>query len=121
VGISGIAVNLGILFVLVEFCALNKDLASPVAIEFAVLNNFIWNDLWTFRSVENQKVSGRLQRLVTFNIVSVGGAVINYAIFLMLTSWFAVYYLAAQFIGILVGFIWNFLINRRITWKRNQV
>ena len=120
VGLSGIVVNLGILFLLVELFALNKDLASPLAIEFSILNNFIWNDLWTFGSVEDQKVPSRWHRLVTFNIVSVGGAVINYGIFLMLTSWFAVYYLAAQLIGILVGFVWNFLVNRRITWQREN-
>jgi len=118
VGLSGIVVNLGILFLLVEFFAMNKDLASPFAIEFSILNNFIWNDLWTFGSAENQKVSNRWHRLITFNLVSVGGAVINYAIFLMFTTWFAVYYLAAQLIGILIAFIWNFLINRRVTWTR---
>lgn len=118
VGISGIVVNLGILFAFVEFFLLNKGLASPIAIEFSILNNFIWNDLWTFGSVKNQKVSSRWHRLVAFNMVSIGGAVINYAIFLMLTTWFAVYYLAAQLIGILIAFIWNFLLNRRLTWTR---
>jgi dolichol-phosphate mannosyltransferase len=118
VGISGIIVNLGILFVLVEFFTMNKDLASPIAIEIAILNNFIWNDLWTFGSTESRKVSSRWHRLAAFNLVSVGGAAINYAIFLMLISWFAVYYLAAQLIGILIAFVWNFLINRRVTWTR---
>ena len=118
VGISGIVVNLGILFFLVEFLILDKDLASPVAIEFSILNNFIWNDLWTFGSVENRRVSSRWHRLAAFNIVSIGGAAINYAIFLVLTSWFAVYYLLAQLIGILIAFVWNFLINRRFTWIR---
>jgi len=120
VGILGIVVNLGVLFILVELFVLNKDLASPLAIEFSILNNFIWNDLWTFGSVKDQKVSSKWHRLVSFNFVSVGGAVINYGIFLMLTSWFAVYYLAAQLIGILIGFVWNFLLNRRITWKREK-
>jgi dolichol-phosphate mannosyltransferase len=120
VGISGIMVNLGILYLMVEFFAMNKDLASPIAIEFSILNNFIWNDLWTFGSDEDQMVSGRWHRLVAFNIVSVGGAVINYAIFLALTSWLAVYYLAAQLLGILIAFVWNFLVNRRITWKRTE-
>lgn len=118
VGLSGIVVNLGILFLFVEFFAVNKDLASPIAIEISILNNFIWNDLWTFGSVENQKVSSRWHRLIAFNIVSVGGAAINYAIFLVLTSWFAVYYLVAQLIGILIAFVWNFLVNRRVTWTR---
>jgi dolichol-phosphate mannosyltransferase len=118
VGISGIVVNLGILFFLVEFLILDKDLASLVAIEFSILNNFIWNDLWTFDSVENRRVASRWHRLAAFNIVSVGGAAINYAIFLVLTSWFAVYYLLAQLIGILIAFVWNFLINRRFIWIR---
>lgn len=118
VGVSGILVNLFILYLLVEYFSLNKDLASPVAIEISVLNNFIWNDLWTFRSVGDQKVSSRWRRLGAFNLVSVGGAVINYGIFLILTTWFALYYLSAQFVGILIAFIWNFLINRRFTWTR---
>ena len=118
VGITGIVVNLGILYLLVEFFSLNKDLASPVAIEISILNNFIWNDLWTFGSSDDRKVSGRWRRLAAFNIVSVGGAVINYGIFLVLTTGFAVYYLAAQLIGILIAFVWNFFINRRLTWIR---
>ena len=120
VGISGIVINLGILFLLVEFFTMNKDLASPIAIEISILSNFILNDLWTFGSIENKKVAGRWHRLVAFNIVSVGGAAINYGIFLMLTTWFAVYYLAAQLIGIVIAFVWNFLVNRRVTWKRTQ-
>jgi dolichol-phosphate mannosyltransferase len=118
VGLSGIVVNLGVLYLFVEYFILNKDLASPIAIEFSILNNFIWNDLWTFGSAEDQKVSSRWHRFVAFNIVSVGGAAINYGIFLVLTAWFSVYYLAAQLIGILIAFVWNFLINRRVTWTR---
>jgi len=118
VGLSGIVVNLAILYLLVEYASVNKDLASPVAIEISILNNFIWNDFWTFCSDENRKYSRRWHRLVAFNVVSAGGALINYGIFLVLTAWFGVYYLAAQFIGILLGFIWNFMVNRRFTWGR---
>jgi dolichol-phosphate mannosyltransferase len=118
VGISGIIVNLAILFLLVEYASVNKDLASPVAIEISILNNFIWNDLWTFQSGANRKFSSRWHRLGAFNVVSAGGAVINYGIFLVLTAGFGMYYLAAQFIGILIGFVWNFLVNRRFTWTR---
>jgi dolichol-phosphate mannosyltransferase len=118
VGLFGILVNLGILYLLVSFFSLDKDLASPIAIELSILNNFLWNDFWTFRSSENGKLSSRWHRLAAFNLVSVGGAAINYGIFLMLTRWFAIHYLAAQLVGILIAFSWNFLINRRITWTR---
>jgi len=119
VGISGIVVNLGILFCLVEFFGINKDFASPIAIEIAIINNFIWNDIWTFRSLENGKFSSRWQRLVSFNIISAGGALLNWGVYLLLLNVFSVYYIAAQFIGILLGFVWNFLMNRRVTWTRN--
>jgi len=118
VGLSGIVFNLAILYLLVEYAFVNKDLASPIAIEISILNNFVWNDLWTFRSDENRKYSSRWHRLAAFNVVSAGGAVINYGIFLLLTAGFGVYYLLAQFIGILLGFIWNFMVNRRFTWGR---
>lgn len=118
VGISGIAVNLGILYFLVEYAGFNEDLVSPFAIEISILNNFIWNDLWTFKTAESRKISNRWHRFIAFNIVSAGGAAINLGIFYALTKWFGIYYLAAQFIGILLGFVWNFMLNRRVTWTR---
>jgi dolichol-phosphate mannosyltransferase len=118
VGLSGIVVNLGILYFLVEFSYLDKALASPLAIEFSILNNFIWNDRWTFGTVKDRKVSSRWHRLAAFNLVSVGGGAINYGIFLILTGWVSIYYLIAQLIGILAAFAWNFLVNRRYTWTR---
>jgi dolichol-phosphate mannosyltransferase len=118
VGISGIAVNLGILYLLVQYLNTEDLLASGIAIELSILNNFIWNDLWTFRAVENRKLSSRWHRLVAFNIVSAGGVIINIGIYYLLTRWFAVYYILAQFVGILIAFAWNFVVNRRLTWIR---
>jgi dolichol-phosphate mannosyltransferase len=118
VGISGIVVNLGILYLLVQFLQINDILASGIATEVSILNNFLWNDLWTFHAVENRKYSSRWQRLAAFNIVSAGGVAINLGIFYLLTRWFAVYYLLAQLVGILIAFTWNFLINRNLTWKK---
>jgi len=122
VGITGIVVNLGILYILVEYGHLSNNpldlVASAIAIEISILNNFILNDFWTFRSLENSKYSSRWQRLAAFNIVSAGGAVINWTVFLVLTAGFGIYYLAAQFIGTLLGFVWNFTVNRRVTWTR---
>jgi dolichol-phosphate mannosyltransferase len=117
VGISGIVVNLGILYFLVQYIHSNDLIASFIATELAILNNFLWNDLWTFRAMEHRELS-RWRRLVAFNIVSAGGVLINLGIFYGLTRWFAVWYILAQLVGILVAFAWNFLVNRRITWIR---
>jgi dolichol-phosphate mannosyltransferase len=118
VGISGIVVNLGILYLLVQYARSDDLLASFIATELSILNNFVWNDFWTFRSAENRELSSRWHRLVAFNLVSAGGVAINLGIFYALTRWFAIYYLLAQLVGILVAFAWNFLVNRRFTWGR---
>jgi len=120
VGISGIIVNQGILIFLKEFAGFPLPLASLFAIETAILNNFLWNDLWTFKSVgQQQKISSRWHRLISFQIVSAGGAVINFAILNVLAYMMGIDYRIANILGILVGFAWNFLVNRRMTWIRN--
>lgn len=115
VGFSGIVVNLGILFCAVEFLGVDKGLASLLAIEVSILTNYFGNDLWTFKHKVRPKL-GWFGRLVTFNLISGWGAVINYAIFTGLVYLFSVYYLIAQLVGILIAFAWNFFVNRRITW-----
>ncbi|MDP3395076.1 MAG: glycosyltransferase family 2 protein [Methanoregula sp.] len=118
VGISGIVVNMGLLWYLTEFVGLYYLVSSLFAIELSILNNFIWNDLWTFKSGSSHKLSSRLHRLISFHVVSAGGLIINMGILYLLTSVGGVYYLISNIIGILVGFGWNFMVNRRVTWTR---
>ena len=55
---------------------------------------------------------------MAFNLVSAGGVAINIGILYPLTTFFGVYYLISNMIGILVAFAWNFMVNRRVTWKK---
>ncbi len=119
VGISGIVVNQGILISLKEFGGFPLPVASLFAIEIAILNNFLWNDLWTFKSGgQQQKISRRWHRLISFQIVSAGGAVINFVILNVLAYMMGIDYRIANIIGIFLGFAWNFFVNRRMTWIR---
>jgi dolichol-phosphate mannosyltransferase len=116
VGISGIVVNQGILIYLKEFQGFAIPVASAIAIEVSILNNFLWNDLWTFK--ENRAGSRWWGRLAVFQVISIGGAAINYAILNLLALIAGIDYRIANIIGILVAFGWNFLVNRHFTWGR---
>jgi dolichol-phosphate mannosyltransferase len=113
VGSTGIIINMGVLYALKEFVGVPLLISSFIAIELSIINNFIWNDLWTF----NQKFNdGRsLTRLLEFHMVSITGLVINIGMLYAFTS-MGVYYMVANMVGILCGFVWNFMANRRITW-----
>jgi len=118
VGVSGIVVNMGFLWYLTEYVGLYYLLSSLFAIELSILNNFIWNDIWTFKYGGSNKLTSRWQRLITFHVISAGGLAINWGVLYLLTSVVGVYYLIANLIGILLAFSWNFMVNRRVTWQR---
>jgi dolichol-phosphate mannosyltransferase len=119
VGISGILVNQGLLIFLKESAGFPLWIAGAVAIEVAVVNNFLWNDLWTFHSAGRQhKLSSRWHRLLAFELVSSGGSIINYTVLNLMVIFLLTDYQIANIIGILLGFIWNIIVNRRFTWVR---
>ncbi len=110
VGISGIAVNMIVLLLLKDYIPLIA--ASFVAIELSILSNFTLNDSWTFKKIKNNTW---INRLLNFNFVSFGGMIINIVV-LTILSFFGIWYVLGNFVGIGMAFFWNFLANRRITW-----
>lgn len=118
VGLSGIFVNMGVLIYLKEYVHLPIPISSFFAIELSIINNFLWNDLWTFKADQLQKISNRWNRLLSFQFVSAGGSIINYGILNFLAIILGIDYRISNFVGILFGFGWNFLVNRRITWGK---
>jgi dolichol-phosphate mannosyltransferase len=117
VGISGIFVNMGILWLLTRYAGIYYLVSSIIAIEISVINNFLWNDFWTFGSGREHKRRSFASRFGLFHLVSAGGAVINWVILLVLTQFAGIYYLISNLIGILAGFVWNYLVNRNVTWR----
>jgi len=118
VGISGIVVNMGVLWLLTSYFGIYYLLSAIIAIEVSILNNFLWNDLWTFgRDREHQKRSPA-GRIWFFHLVSAGGAAINWVILFVLTQFVGIFFMVSNLIGILVAFVWNYLVNRNVTWAR---
>jgi len=120
VGLSGILVNEGILIALKEFVKYSLPLASIIAIEVSIITNFILNDRWTFKTNQQHAMPHWWQRLLSFQVVSIGGAAINFFILNALVIFSGIDYRFANIIGILIAFIWNFCMNRRMTWKMNN-
>jgi dolichol-phosphate mannosyltransferase len=118
VGFSGIIVNEGVLIYLKQYAQFSLPVSSIFAIEISIVSNFIWNDLWTFKSDRQHMLARWWQRLLSFQVVSIGGAIINFIILNVFVFLVGIDYRIANIIGILIVFAWNFLVNRRITWTR---
>jgi dolichol-phosphate mannosyltransferase len=112
VGTVGVVVNNGMLFLLHGLAGAPLAAASAVAIEAAIVSNFLLNDRWTF--AQSRPTLGRFFR---FNLVSAGGLVVNLLVLTSLVDWLGLHYLIANLVGIVAALAWNFLINVRWTWK----
>lgn len=96
--------------------------AQNLAIEAAIVSNFIINNLWTFAS---QKFTfGRIGQLLTgfvkFNLTSVGSIVIQNVVLLLGVKILGQSFLIENglvLLGILIGLIWNYLMYTRVVWK----
>lgn len=115
VGAAGVLVNLGALALLVALRAPHL-IASAVAIEASLINNFLLNDLWTFKGGGG----GWWSRLAKFHFSSalslLAQWVTSVAVYYLVVS----YPLLAQLAGILVGFPINYILSKRLIWQRGQ-
>lgn len=112
VGLSGIFVNEGALLGFVEFLGWDKRLAVLPATELSILNNFTWNDIWTFKDLKRKPFH---LRLLNFHLAALTGALVQWVIYLILL-YMGLHYLIANLIGIGFSFIVRFIFNRNITW-----
>ena len=117
VGLSGILVNEGLLWLLTENYGLYYLLSAAIAVETAIITNFILNDIWTFRDRRTPGNRSLLGRGLKFNLVSLGGLGINIAILWTVTEVVGISYLISNLIGIAGATLWNFTINTLWTWR----
>jgi putative flippase GtrA len=109
VGALGFLVQLAALGALVSGLRLNYLLATALAVEIAVLHNFVWHERYTWRDRTRRAVGGRLGRLLRFNLttggLSIGG---NLLVMRLLVGRWHLNYLLANVITIAVCSLANF-------------
>ncbi len=113
VGLSGVLVNLGLLWLLHGEFGLHDLVAVPLAVEASILSNFLLNDRFTFHDRRHDHVA---QRLLKFNTVSILALVVNTAVYTGLTRGFGMHYLIAEAIAIIIAFGANYTGNRHWTY-----
>lgn len=118
VGGSGVLVNMGVLILLVSKARWSPVMAAPIAIEFAVVNNFLLNDRWTF----GDKRGGRslFQRFVRYNALTLGGVLISALTLAALVTFSRMHYVVANLFAIGVGTLWNYSTNSLLTWASSS-
>ncbi len=122
VGGSGVIVNMGFLWFFTEVVGIFYIVSSVLAIALAMINNFIWNDLWTWRDRGKPGVKALFHRFIKFCIVaSIAGYGGNLGVLWILTHFFNIHYLISNAFGIAVGTILNYSLNNIWTFKPYEI
>jgi len=115
VGLTGIAVHLSILSVLLA-TALSFGAAQALATVGAIAWNFVLNNLFTYR---DQRLTGWhfLTGLVRFQVICAIGAISNVGIATWIYDYDNVWWIAGLG-GALIGTVWNFVVSAAFVWRQ---
>ena len=118
VGLSGAVVNIVGVYFLAEGFGWKLLAALPLAIQLALLNNFIWNESLTFRKVPaaDEPRKGLFTRLLRYEVICFSGALLNAGVTLILAD-HGLRAARAAAGGVLTGGFWNFLLNVPAIWR----
>jgi len=112
VGATGTVINLGALVLLRYLLEAPHAMASAIAIEASMVNNFILNDMWTFR----KRCGVWWRKFLKFHVSSATAILVQWIVsnivyYVVLSS-----SILAQLLGILAGFVLNYIISKKFVW-----
>ena len=117
VGILGVAIQLGALRVLYGWLRLEYLAATGLAVEVAVLHNFVWHQRWTWRE-SAEPCGGVAARLVRFHLsVGLVSAIANLVLMRWLVGTCHAPYLSANLACIAAGSVANFLVSELFVFR----
>jgi len=117
VGIVGVGVQLAVLAILRTGFGWTIRAATLIAVECAVLHNFVWHERWTWkhRSLEFSGIPGRLLRFnVSNGLISIAG---NLALMELLAVRLHLNYMFSNLVAIGACSLLNFFVSDKLVFK----
>jgi len=123
VGLSGLAVDMGLLYLLHGRLGFGLTRSAIVAAELAIINNFFWNDRWTFGDLAQQQQQRHqvIKRFAKFNLICLMGLILKILLLNLLFNGLHLNAYLANLLAIAVVTLWNFWINLKLSWRITQV
>jgi dolichol-phosphate mannosyltransferase len=117
VGLMGAFIDVALFYGLVGRCGWHPVLAVLVAIQVALLSNFLWNEAFTFRTRQGAPARRSvLRRLGRYEWICLPGAILNALLTLVLLSQ-GMGVLVSAACGVIAGGALNFLFHIPSIWR----
>lgn len=117
----GTALNVSILYLLKGKLGVPLLIAGAIAIEAAIIHNFTWHYLYTWKGRVEGNFKDYLKRLFNYNIVTASiDFVVNLGTLWVLTTYFGIHYLIADLLGKLAGPLFKYFANEFLIFRHKS-
>jgi putative flippase GtrA len=113
VGLIGTIVDMGSLYILVEYTPMTLVPAITIAFVLAVINNYLLNKRWTFKNTS----SNHSKLFSRFMIISLGGLALTHASMYIQVELMNIWYMYAKFFTSFIVPLWNYYGNKWWTFQ----
>ncbi len=107
-------VDVLLLYALTEFLNINYLVSATISYCTGLLISFYLQKTYTFKEQHTKRIHLQFTK---FTIISLIGLLLNLIILKVFVE-IGVWYIFAKIIAIIIVFFWNYLINKRITFKK---
>ena len=115
VGICSAIFTMIMTVVLTSFLGIFYALSVSISIEMAIVWTFFVHEKWTF--VQVIKTASMKIRFIKFHLMSITGLGVNEIVLVILTEKAKLLYTYSEFIAILITFVFNYFVHKKISWK----
>ena len=112
VGLSGLAIDFCITFLVKEKLRLNKYFANSLGFVFAASSNYLLNKTWTFQDTNPYAVT----QFSKYILIAIIGLIINNLIVYLLVNKKKVSFYWPKLVAIGIVVLWNFIANYNFTF-----
>ncbi len=112
VGSTGVAVAMAVLYLAVDRLGIQPLLGGLIAVETSILNNYVLNRHWTFRSDV-----GFVEGYLKYHAAVALGAVTNYAVYSALVL-LGISIYVSYIVGVACGYLANYLMSEAFVFKK---
>lgn len=114
VGLLGMAIDFMVTYFFKEQLHFNPYLANALGFALAVVNNYLVNRKWTFKS--HEKAMGK--QFAQFLLIALIGLGLNTGCIYVLQLLHIPFYIA-KCLAIALVFVWNYTLNSTLTFNKN--
>lgn len=116
VGAAAAAVQMVLLWLLVDTAGLNYLIGATIAIELTIILTYVLNNAWTFKASQNTGIAEYLVGLMKTNVVRGTAIPLQLGVLYLLVEFQSITYLVANAGAIVVSGIYRYVLDARWTW-----